>query len=67
MDNIQDPGNLGTIIRTALALGYDQIIMSYNSVDLYNDKVHSCNTGSTFSNVHLSNGFDRSYHVTPTK
>ena len=33
LDNLQDPGNLGTIIRSALALGYDQIIMSPESVD----------------------------------
>ena len=48
LDNIQDPGNLGTIIRTALALGYDQIIMSYNSVDLYNDKVIRATQGTLF-------------------
>ena len=39
LDGLQDPGNVGTIMRTALAFGYDQIIMSKDCVDLYNDKV----------------------------
>ena len=39
LDDINDPGNLGTIIRTTAALGYDGIIMSEATVDLYNDKV----------------------------
>ena len=48
LDNLQDPGNLGTIIRSALALGYDQIIMSPESVDLYNDKVIRATQGALF-------------------
>ena len=39
LDNIQDPGNMGTIIRTALALNYDAIILSENCVSIYNPKV----------------------------
>ena len=39
LDDLQDPGNVGTILRTALAFDYDQIIMSKECVDLYNDKV----------------------------
>lgn len=43
LDNIQDPGNLGTIIRTAVAFSFDTIILNDESVDLYNDKViRSC-------------------------
>lgn len=43
LDNIQDPGNLGTIIRTATAFSFDTIILNDESVDLYNDKViRSC-------------------------
>lgn len=48
LDNIQDPGNLGTIIRSSLALGYDQIILSPDSVDLYNDKVIRATQGALF-------------------
>lgn len=48
LDNVQDPGNVGTIIRTALALGYDQLIMSKDCVDLYNDKVIRSTQGALF-------------------
>lgn len=39
LDNIQDPGNLGTIIRSSVAFNIDTIVLSKNSVDLYNSKV----------------------------
>lgn len=39
LDDINDPGNLGTIIRTAGALGYQMIFLSKTCVDLYNEKV----------------------------
>ena len=39
LDNIQDPGNLGTIIRSAVAFNIDCIILSNDTVDLYNPKV----------------------------
>lgn len=48
LDGIQDPGNLGTIIRTALAFGYDQMILSPECVDLYNDKVIRATQGALF-------------------
>lgn len=48
LDRVQDPGNVGTIIRTALALGIDQIIMSKDCVDLYNDKVIRATQGAIF-------------------
>lgn len=48
LDDINDPGNLGTIIRTAAALNYDAIIMSNNTVDLYNEKVLRSTQGVIF-------------------
>ena len=39
LDDIQDPGNLGTIIRSCVAFNVDTILLSNNSVDLYNSKV----------------------------
>lgn len=39
LDNISDPGNLGTIIRSSVAFNVDTIVLSPDSVDLYNDKV----------------------------
>lgn len=48
LDNIQDPGNVGTLIRSALAFNFSTIIMSYDSVDIYNDKVIRATQGSIF-------------------
>ena len=39
LDKIQDPGNLGTIIRSAKAFNVDTLILSPDTVDLYNSKV----------------------------
>ena len=48
LDNIQDPGNLGAIIRSAVAFNIDTIIMSEDTVDLYNEKVYEANRKSRF-------------------
>ena len=46
LDNISDPGNLGTIIRTCEWFGINQIICSIGSVDCYNPKVIQSSMGS---------------------
>ncbi len=48
LDAVQDPGNLGTMIRTADAAGFDAIILGDGTVDLYNDKVIRASQGSIF-------------------
>lgn len=48
LDDIQDPGNLGTIIRSAVAFNVDTIILSSNTVDLYNSKVIRASQGLIF-------------------
>ncbi len=48
LENLQDPGNLGTIIRTAEGAGVDGIIMSKDTVDVYNSKVVRSTMGSIF-------------------
>ncbi len=48
LDGIQDPGNLGTIIRTAEAAGIDMVIMSEECADIYNPKVIRSTMGSIF-------------------
>ena len=48
LDMIQDPGNLGTIIRSAVAFNIDTIILSENTVDLYNPKVIRSTQGMLF-------------------
>jgi TrmH family RNA methyltransferase len=45
LENIQDPGNLGTILRAAKASAISQIIISKSSVDLYNPKVLRASQG----------------------
>lgn len=47
-DKLQDPGNLGTIIRTAHAAGVDGIILTKGTVDIFNDKVIRATMGSMF-------------------
>ena len=48
LDDIQDPGNLGTIIRSSVAFNADSIVMSLNTVDLYNPKVIRSTQGMIF-------------------
>ena len=48
LDNIQDPGNLGTIIRSAVAFNIDTIVLSDDTVDLYNPKVVRASQGMMF-------------------
>jgi TrmH family RNA methyltransferase len=48
LEEVRDPGNLGTIIRVADAAGADAIILTGRSVDLYNPKVVRSTTGSLF-------------------
>ena len=48
LDNIQDPGNLGTIIRSSCAFSIDTIVLSKNCVDLYNEKVIRSTQGMIF-------------------
>lgn len=48
LEDLQDPGNLGTIIRTAEGAGVTGIIMSRDTVDIYNPKVVRATMGSIF-------------------
>ncbi|WP_061312684.1 TrmH family RNA methyltransferase [Clostridium botulinum] len=47
-DKVQDPGNLGTIIRTAHAAGVNGIVLSKGTVDIYNEKTIRSTMGSLF-------------------
>ena len=49
LDGIQDPGNLGTIIRSAVAFNFDTVVLSKNTVDLYNPKVLRSTKGMLFN------------------
>ena len=48
LDHIQDPGNLGTIIRSAEAFSFKDIILVNNCVDIYNEKTIRASMGSIF-------------------
>lgn len=48
LENIQDPGNLGTILRTIDAAGLTQVIITKNTVDAYNPKVIRSTMGAIF-------------------
>ena len=48
LDNLQDPGNLGTIIRTAEGAGVDAVFMSKDCVDIYNPKTIRSTMGSIY-------------------
>lgn len=54
IDRIQDPGNLGTIIRTADAAGFKDVFISKGTVDPYNQKVVRATMGSIVNmNIHF--------------
>ena len=48
LENVQDPGNVGTIIRTAYSLGYDAVILSPDCASLYNEKTIQSTQGALF-------------------
>lgn len=47
-DKVQDPGNMGTIIRTANAAGANGVILTKGTVDIYNEKTLRATMGSIF-------------------
>jgi len=56
LDGLQDPGNVGTIIRSAVAFNIDTIIFGDNTVDLYNEKVIRASEGMLYNvNIVKSN------------
>ncbi|MCR5122146.1 MAG: RNA methyltransferase [Ruminococcus sp.] len=60
LDELQDPGNLGTMIRTAAAVGLSGVILSGNCADLYNPKtVRSCMGSLTKVNIYIEKDVSR--------
>lgn len=52
LDGVQDPGNVGTIIRNCVAFNIDTVVLSKNSVNPYNDKVLR-STGGMIYNINI--------------
>ena len=48
LDQVQDPGNIGTLLRTALAFGYNDVILTKGSCDPYNAKALLASQGAIF-------------------
>lgn len=48
LDGVQDPGNLGTIIRSAVSFGFDAMYISNDTCDIYNDKCLQATQGAIF-------------------
>lgn len=57
LDRVRDPGNAGTILRTADAAGADAVLLSSESVDLYNGKCVRSSAGSLF-HIPVATGVD---------
>lgn len=65
LDGVQDPGNAGTIIRTAEWFGVKQIIFSPDSVDRFNTKFLQSGMGSIFRVTLLHIDYEVFKHLTP--
>lgn len=65
LDSISDPGNLGTIIRSAAAFGIEGIILYNNCVDIYSSKVIRSTTGNFFKipiiNIRNADNFQNNF------
>lgn len=48
LDGVQDPGNMGALMRSAKAFGFDTIVLGDGCVDIYNDKVIRSSQGAIF-------------------
>lgn len=58
LDRLQDPGNVGSVIRSALAFGATQVITTSESVDVYSPKVIRASTGLVFALPVWQSGLD---------
>lgn len=64
LDAVQDPGNLGTMIRTAAAVGIEGIILTGNTVELYNPKVvRSAMASMPLVKLFIENDFQRVVNI----
>ena len=58
LDQLADPGNAGTLLRTALALGWEGVVTTPGTVDLFNDKALRAARGATFQIPYMHQSHD---------
>ncbi len=58
LESVRDPGNIGTVIRTAAAIGIDRLILSADCADIYNPKAVRASMGTLFNQ-----SIDRTDHL----
>lgn len=66
LDNINDPGNMGTLLRTALALNWEACFLLDNCCDPYNEKALRSAKGATFRLPLIRGTWDQLRNVTET-
>ena len=62
LDEIRDPGNVGTLIRSSVAFGITNIFLSRNSIDPFSPKVIRSSTGYLFRTFIKRDDYDISYY-----
>lgn len=72
LDDVSDPGNMGTIFRTALAFGYSDIVLTSNCCFPYSNKVIQSSQGSIFKlnivkNLYLADLKQKGYKIYSTE
>ncbi len=59
LESVRDAGNLGTVIRTAFALGVKRVVLSSDCADIYNPKTLRASMGTVFGgNIHVASDFN---------
>ncbi len=73
LDGIQDPGNLGTLMRSAKAFGFETIFLADKTVDIYNDKAIRSSQGAIFklnfiygNKIDFINQINKTHHIFST-
>lgn len=64
VDEMRDPGNLGTLMRSSLAAGVDLLLLSPGTVDLYSPKVIRSGMGAHFRLPTISTSWDEIFELT---
>ena len=67
LDNISDPGNVGTLFRSALAFGIKTILLTNNSADPYNSKAVRASAGAIFGLMAMTATIDEIFRLKDCK